>query len=359
MNVIVDQLFDDLDQLKSPEDDQKIEMRLKDTKQALDKVYAYPYQYYRKTRDAVRKRYGEGFVTVLATRTIRMTKEQMETARGQAALRVMQRNSKQTVLLFSFVEQRVAWLKSNDLLIDKIMLLMLASGSRRCEILGTGRSFFTYAPDFDKSHTHIRQIGLAKKTANTVVDEVVKPLIFLDYDEFLDILASVRDATADMPLDSNRLLSTFDNRLEALSRLCWPQFVSNGYPIGTHVCRSIYVSIAYQLHPSARASIAAFAARVLGHESFMQVPNYLHANVTMAKSGPIFDEAVTQYKDCVDKLVPAILVDDNGNEQELLPVPHRRLSKSEREQLKANRIYDLEQRNIAATRTHLRLLNID
>ena len=91
----------------------------------------------------------------------------------------------------------------------------------------------------------------------------------------------------------------------------------------------------------------------------MQVPNYLHANVVMAEKGPHFDEAVKQYADCIDKLARVILTDDNGNDQELLAVPHRRLSMSEREQLKANRIYDLEQRNIAVTRTHLRLLNIE
>lgn len=355
MNAIIDDLFADLDQLKSPDDDQLIETRLKQTKEALDNAYAYPYQYYRKTRDLIRRRYGDGFINVLTTRIIHMTRVQMETARTQAALRVMERNSKQTVLLFSFVKQRVDWLKSNGLLIDKIVLLMLASGSRRCEILGTGRSFYNAVDD----SRYIHQVGLAKKTDNTVVSEVIKPLIFLDSPEFLELLADVRTETADMPLDSNRLLSTFDNRLETVSKLCWPQFVSNGYPIGTHVCRSIYVSIAHQLHNSPRVSLAAFAARVLGHEGFMQVPNYLHANVVMADNGPYFDEAVKQYNDCTDKLVRVILTDDDGNDQELLAVPHRRLSMSERGQLKANRISDLEQRNIPVTRTHLRLLNLD
>jgi len=351
---VIDDLFTELDLLQPPNDNDEIHVQLLKAKGALDEAYAYPYQYYSKARDVIRARYGDTSISLFAKQIISMSSKQMASAQTKAAARVMERNTRQTILLRSFVNARVDWLKSNGLIVDKVMLLMLASGARRCEILGTGRSEFEAVDLY-----HIKQTGLAKKTDHTQVNHIVKPLLFLSSDEFVSLLAELRAETADTPLDGNRLISTFDNRLEILSRLCWPQFVSNGCPIGTHVCRSLYVSMAYQLYPVPGMSMNAFAVRVLGHEGFMQVPNYLHSHVTFHNNGPIHDEAVRQYAECADRLLPHTLVDEHGNEHDILPVPRRRLTRAEREQLRTNRINDLEHRHIPVTKSYLRLLNIE
>ncbi len=353
MDALLSVLFVDIDALTIPYDLDEMSNLMTRFKTDLDAAYAYPFQHYRVARDSIRSRYGTGVALYYANRCIRMSREQMKDARSNAAARVAERNSRQTVISYSFVASRVDWLKSNGLLVDRIFLLMLASGSRRCEIMGTGRSFFTA-----RGPQLIHQLGLAKKTDSCHVHGVTKPLLFLTSEEFLAVLADVRHETVDVPLDSNGLLSIFDRRLEALSRICWPQFVSNGYPIGTHVCRALYVSIAYQLHQTAKESVSAFASRVLGHEGFGLVPNYLHAHVTFDASGPRFDEATRQYETCVDKLVPVVLLDDDGNDHSVLPLPHRRLTSAERAELNYNRTKDLEDRKIPLLTSSLRQLGI-
>ena len=353
MDTLLAELYDDIAAFPTPLDLDTVSQRLLRFKDDLDAAYAYPFQHYANARAAIRDKYGDSVVTFYANRHIHMSKAQMKSAQAAAAARVMERNAHQTVLSYPFVLARVDWLKSNGLIVDRILLLMLASGSRRCEIMGTGRS--TFAP---KGPNHIHQLGLAKKTDTCQVSNVIKPLLFLTSTEFLETLADIRQETVDIPLDSKGLLSTFDNRLEALSRVCWPQFVSNGYPVGTHVCRALYVSIAYQRHQSSHESLSAFAARVLGHEGFAQVPNYLHAHVTFEPAGIRFDEAVAQHRACRDKLVPVVLTDETGNEHSLLPVPHRRLTSAERSLLNYNRISDLEARKIPPLQSSLRRLNI-
>lgn len=350
---LLNTLIQDLEALSKPLDLTVVSQRIQDFKTALDAAYAYPFQHYASSRAAIKSHFGDGPFLFYAEKHIRMTAKQMRSAQAKAAARVMERNSRQTVLMYQFVVTRVDWLKSNGLFVDKVLLLMLASGSRRCEIMGTGRSFFV------KKGPHlIQQLGLAKKSDLSEVDNVLKPLLFFTADEFLALLSEIRSETASVPLDSNGLLSIFDRRLESLSKLCWPQYTGNGYPIGTHVCRSIYVSIAYQQHGDPRESISAFAVRVLGHEGFAQVPNYLSTHVTFEQSGPRFTEALNQYTESRDKLVPVVLVDDDEITHAILPVPHRRLSMEERDQLQRNRIADLEKRNIPPTKANLRLLNL-
>ena len=325
-------------------------------KASIDSSYKKPFQYYPRIRTFFARDFGkDSRVYTLAERTFRMTPTQMAQATAKARARVRERNVKQTVIHSQFVEDAVDWLRANGATVDKIVLLMLASGSRRCEIMDTGRASFS--ADGVPSGSILQQ-GFAKKGSQSIVESVVKPLLFLSSGEFLDILQDVHDATADLEPDSRGLLSQFDDRLELLSKECFPQFVSNGFPVGTHVCRAIYVNMAYHLHHQPRESLVAFAARVLGHEGLASVPNYLHVAIAFDRDSEDGKEASRQESEIRQKVTIVELNNEDGQSFRLRPVPHRRLGAQQRKELKQNHLANLEAKRIPTSLALLKLLKL-
>ena len=325
-------------------------------KSAIDHAYALPYQRYPRVRAFFVRRYGQDSTEAhVANTTFRMSKKETASAFAKARKRVLERNVKQTVLHIQFVEDVVDWLKANGSIIDKIMLLMLACGSRRCEIMDTGRSSFSGE---GVPEGFIRQEGFAKKGAESKVDTVVKPLLFLTTSQFLTILQNLTDETAEYELDSNRLLSQFDDKLEILAKECFPQFVLNGFPVGTHCCRAIYVNIAFFYHHEPRESLVAFASRILGHENMLSVPNYLHVSIAFSRDDTTGKEATEQEEEARGKMAIIEVTNSDGKLFRLRPIPHRRLNKQDRVTLKTNRLDDLRSKHIDASPTLLKFLKL-
>lgn len=334
----------------------EIEDILTSLKISLDTVYASSYKRYARTRAFFVREYGQDSeISRVADSTFRMTKAQFHKSYAHARRRVLERNLQQTVIHEQFVKDVVSWLEANFMTIDKIALLMLCCGARRCEIMDTGRSSFS-AEGVPRGF--IRQDGLAKKGTESKVESVVKPLLFLSSVEFLAILEQIHNDTSDLILDSNNLISQFDNRLEVLAKSCFPQFVLNDFPVGTHVCRAIYVNTAYHYHHKPRESLVAFASRVLGHESLSSVPNYLHATIAFDRDSIDGKEATRQEAAVRGKMAIIEVQNSDGESFRLRPVPHRRLSKTERMTLKSNRLDDLREKKIDMSSTLLKFLKL-
>lgn len=333
-----------------------IETTLQRLKDAIDISYAKPYQRYPRVRAFFVKEYGQDSREARTANIVfRMTRKQHSTAVAKSRARVLERNVKQTVLHIEFIRDVVDWLRANGSVIDKIMLLMLSCGSRRCEIMDTGRANFSAegVPD-----GFIRQDGFAKKSAGSKVESVVKPLLFLTTTEFMTILHDLTAATSGLALDSNRLLSQFDDKLEILSKECFPQFVLNGFPVGTHCCRAIYVNVAFFYHHEPRESLVAFASRVLGHENLLSVPNYLHVAIAFSRDDILGKEATDQEEEARGKMAIIEVQNSEGKSFRLRPIPHRRLTKEERIVLKTNRLNDLRDKHIDASHTLLKFLKL-
>ena len=325
-------------------------------KTAIDTVYAHSYKRYARVRAFFVREYGQDSeINRLVDSTFRMTKEQFRKSSAKARRRVLERNVRQTVIHEQFVTDVIDWLKANFMTIDKIALLMLCCGARRCEIMDTGRSSFS-ADGVPRGF--IRQDGLAKKSTESKVESAVKPLLFISSAEFMAILDELRRETADLIPDSNGLISQFDNRLEDLAKTCFPQFVLNDFPVGTHVCRAIYVNTAYHYHHNPRESLVAFASRVLGHEGLASVPNYLHVTIAFDRDDVDGKEATDQESAVRGKMAIIEVQNSDGESFRLRPIPHRRLSKTERMTLKTNRLDDLHVKKIDMSSTLLKFLKL-
>lgn len=325
-------------------------------KTTVDSTYARPYQKYPKIRAFLTSSFGQdSLAAVLARSTFRMTREEYAEVQKKGRERTIQRNIKQTLINYGFVLDVVDWLRANDMTIDKIALLMLSSGARRCEIMDTGRSEFVEESGYTN---HIRQNGFAKKGPSSEVESVVKPLLFLTSGEFLSILEDVRKDTSHLNLDDHGLYSQYDDRLERLAKECFPQFVFNDFPVGTHVCRAVYVNIAYHLHHMPRESIVAFAARVLGHEGLSSVPNYLHVSIVFNQESEEGKEATKQEEQVKTVMTIIDVHNSEGTVFRLRPIPHRRLTKEERITLKQSRLRDLENKRITLSLPMMKLLKL-
>ena len=322
---------------------------LADFRGFLVQSFARPEIYYKRSRDAIVHCLGKEHPAVaIANHVLRMTRQEYKASKEAQAVVVKERNKELTVITYDFICTRVEWLRINNMIIDKIALLMIASGARRCEILRDDIATFLDTQD----GKHIKQFGLAKKTVACEVVAVVKPLLFLTPPEFMDMLAEVRSVMktdSDNDADEEEMTGeasgeddlldneAYNKQLEGLAKLLWPQFEANGFPCGTHTCRALYANIAHRLHARPSEGLNAFTADVLGHENLASVPHYHHVRVVFAEDPESAHLAAKeQLERCHDKLLPVTLSAPNGVTHSFLPMPRRRLDPKDRETLVQN-----------------------
>lgn len=127
----------------------------------------------------------------------------------------------------------------SDLLNERIVALLLSSGSRPCELL----ELSIYEPVDD---TFIKQTGIAKKRTEKENAFVIKPLIGLSTAEFMNVFQSIPRLKTSSQLNSSL------NKVGVLGDL----------PLYT--CRKLYAAISYELYGSAVTKSLWFS-RILGH----------------------------------------------------------------------------------------------
>jgi len=345
-------LRDEVDETDDPLSAIDAERLITDFKQNLDKAYKRPYQMYPKARVRICNDFPDKIpLHFYAEKLVRMTSEQFHREKQAQRERVEERNARMTVMRYSFVLARVAWLKSNDLFIDNVTLLMLACGARRVEILETS--------EFEAAGVvMIRQKGLSKKTAECKINAITKPIIFMDTTEFMERFSMVRKFIKSNPMDTRNLVPSFDRRLEKLAKQLWPQIVNNGHHVGTHTCRAIYVSVAFRLYARPDESLMSFVSRVLGHENLSSVPHYLHTEVVMSSESPEkLLEADIQLSECPDAILPFKWKRLDGTEVEIMPIPKRYLDPADRKRLRANRVAELCKNGVEPSRMLLKRMH--
>lgn len=324
-------------------------------KRRLDSHYKRAYAHYPYVRDSFMSAFGpDSPITRTAQGVFRMSKAAYKSVRANDAARTMTRNVNQTVITFAFVQERFKWLQVNGLLIDDISIVMLCTGCRRTELIhpitddGTFVEFAAYGP------SHIQQMGLAKKTPNCTRTFVIKPCIFLSSDEVIALINKIRAVVGRPVARDNGVLA---KKMELLAKTAFPQFVGNGFAVGSHVYRAIYADIAYRRFGAPNQSQMSFVADVLGHEGFPSVPNYLHVRIVFDGDDPeFFQEAARQLADSFDTIKKVPVQRPDGTEVMVLSVPRRRLDASERERLTQNKLDELALEGVVPNRTTMREL---
>lgn len=314
--------------LPGPRTESSVYGLITEFKAYLEEVFERPELYYKRSREAIYNQFGkENPEGVAANKLIRMTKKEFQSSRKHQQIVTIDRNKHQTVITMGFILTRTFWLRTNGLIIDKVALLMLATGARRCELLQPRLASFLDPMD----GVHIKQFGLAKKTDACQVICVLKPILWITPREFMEMLADVRAYMTDKPPDA------LDNQLESLAKVLFPQFEANGYRCGTHVCRALYANTAHSLYARPNESLTAFAADVLGHEGLPSVPNYLHVRVVEPDgSKRAKQEAREQLARSNDKLQPVEIMTNTGQSRTFLPMPRRKLTPDDRAKITEN-----------------------
>jgi hypothetical protein len=160
-----------------------------------------------------------------------------------------------------------------------------ASGSRAIELISKGVSTFAAVPNLPG---FVKQTGQAKARGKKV-EPIIKPVIGMDVNRFLNRLAFVRkttDVDVDGGLDNQALARKYEPAAVAHVQSIYP---SLGKGQGTHVMRAVYSKASYMIHnPNEEISPSEWMKRVLGHGSYNSLKNY---DAVIVVKGPVIKPA--------------------------------------------------------------------
>jgi hypothetical protein len=160
-----------------------------------------------------------------------------------------------------------------------------ASGSRAIELISKGVSTFAAVPNLPG---FVKQTGQAKARGKKV-EPIIKPVIGMDVNRFLNRLAFVRkttDVDVDGGLDNQALARKYEPAAVAHVQSIYP---SLGKGQGTHVMRAVYSKASYMIHnPNEEISPSEWMKRVLGHGSYNSLKNY---DSVIVVKGPVIKPA--------------------------------------------------------------------
>jgi hypothetical protein len=146
-----------------------------------------------------------------------------------------------------------------------------ASGSRAIELINKDVSTFEAVPNLPG---FVRQKGQAKARGKQV-EPIIKPVLGMDVNRFLNRLAFLRkttDADVDSGMDNRGLARKYEPAAVAHVQSIYP---SLGKGEGTHKMRAAYSKASYMIHnPNEEISPSEWMKRVLGHGSYNSLKNY-------------------------------------------------------------------------------------
>lgn len=281
------------------------ELLLYRIKEAVDTNYKRPAGMYSVVRRLISSSMSQIGVILRAREILKQTQEEYKNSQAAQQKAVVDRNERQTVFTLRFVEEVVEKLIRRGAFTDKVLLLMLACGARKVEILDPDMSEFEEVFTFSspmgiqliKPFT-ICQKGLAKKRLAEKV-KIEKPLLWINALEFMRILGEVRAFVWKHKcehLNTAAAIKSMSPELERLSSALWPQAVANGVHTGTHINRAIYANVAYLEREKPGMSLTAFVKRVLGHAELGTACSYLHVSVASPTDRKLWLEGKKQEK---------------------------------------------------------------
>lgn len=253
--------------------------------------YKRPEGQYSKVRKRIADQVSHPGILQQLRASVKMTKDQFELA-NHAARKVLElKNSRQTVISFLFVNSVVNRVRSCISFADKFVLLQLACGARKVELLDASTSAFFAVPH---QRRLIEQAGFAKKRDH-VEHTIVKPLLWIDSDTFLTCLGEIRaEVTKRGKQGREAIAKSFSTQLERHCHLLWPMNPMNGYRTGTHLNRAIYANVAYHFRKGPGQSLTKFIKHQLGHDSMGSAANYMNVAIAFAEDDLLVEEAKWQ-----------------------------------------------------------------
>lgn len=314
---------------------------MKELKIFLDASYKRPEGMYSRVRKMVTEKMNNIRLLTKLRDVIKQSKEEFDREKRAAKAVLEYRNRTQTVISMKYVLDVVDRLKTSECFADKAVLLMMSSGARKIEILDDNTSLF-----FRVGHRQwIKQIGVAKKRDPCDQPVIMKPLLFLDCEDFLSKLEDVRREVDSRDKQGRVSIGkTFAKRLENACAYLWPQNVANGYRTGTHLNRAIYANVAYRKFRMPGESLTHFVKHRLGHESMGSAANYMNISIAFDEDPDLMAEA--QVQEWVVDQAGIEFNDEEGKLVKIRPAPIRKMTAEERmvevewyaDQLQSNRI---------------------
>jgi hypothetical protein len=298
---------------------------LQSLKDFIDKTYKRPEGMYSKVRKLIGAAISNAALLKKAREIIKQDKKSYDAERLAARLVSEHRNQRQTVISMEYINEVVQRLRDSDEFSHRVVLLMLACGARKIEILDGNTSYFCTIPN----SWGIAQVGVAKRGAedDTVV---LKPLLFIQSTEFMTILEHVRVVVWSRNLSTREAIGkSFSHQLETLCSSLWPQNVGNGYRTGTHLNRAIYANVAYKKYGKPTESLTHFIKERLGHDSMGSAANYMNVAIAFPTDTHLLAEAEVQSWIIEDQKVA--LVSHKGEEKMFSPPPIRKMTAEQRD----------------------------
>lgn len=275
-----------------------LETTFADLRTHINKHYKRPEGQYSKVRKLISAKVSHPHILKQLRSTVKMTKDQFELANHAAQKMLELKNSNQTVISLEFVNSVVAKVRSCISFADKFVLLQLACGARKVELLDAKTSLFFAVPN---QRRLIEQCGFAKKRGDASHGSIVKPLLWVDSDEFLRCLSEIRSQVDErQKLGREAIAKSFSTQLERHCHLLWPQNTMNGYRTGTHLNRAIYANVAYHFRKGPGQSLTKFIKHQLGHDSMGSAANYMNVAIAFADDDLLTQEAEWQQGESLD-----------------------------------------------------------
>lgn len=326
-------------------------IRLKDF---IDTTYARPEGMYSKVRKMLAEVTSNPEILKMARQVIRQNQHDFKAMQKKAQAVVAHKNSHQTVLSMLYIREVIQRLKASEVFSDNVILLMLACGARKIEILDAETSsFFGHNSIPDR----ITQAGVAKRRTDEPDQPITKPLLFLKPLDFLARLRKIR-AEVDSRGKKGRIAigKTFSHQLENLCQHLWPQHVDNGYRTGTHINRAIYANVAYKKFGSPSESLTHFIKKKLGHDTMGSAANYMNVSIAYDEESALAEEASRQAVVLEEDKVT--LEDNDGHLHEFVRCQMRRMDIEDREDLAKRCAKQLRAAGVPVTRKNLMELGI-
>jgi len=209
---------------------------------------------------------------------LRETRKEKALSDERAKKAVEARNRNVFIQNIDSILSRIQMLTQSSDAADWFVALQLSCGARQSEILSPNVSSFSASVvDGKQEESFIVQTGMAKKRDLLSTYQLRKPLLGLDSETFLLLLASTR---ACFGISGRKIPCSVNAELSRVTKHYFPYEKRTG----THLNRALYASACAFLRP--QDSQAAVIKDVLGHSNLNTAPHYMNVSVTDSVETP-------------------------------------------------------------------------
>ena len=250
---------------------------------------------------------GERFASL--KNTLSLTPEENSAWVKRSETNLKKKTSSQVNLTQKTIENFInaVAFNSNSDIIDKIITCQVCSGARMIEILSRKVSNFTAAPN---STDMIRQIGVAKTKGVDPNRVVVKPLVVISQERFLNNIKDITAAVGNIENTSNVTLGKrWNGRVNTRIKAYWTQLGVKLSPsdlkeVGnSHGMRRLYINYAYSNRKNRNMSKQLFISRYLGHQNELSSASANYDSVHIETKSVLTKNQAAQVNQAVSRSV--------------------------------------------------------